>query len=124
MIPFGNETVTLIQRVEAEENGRTRTEYAKRILSGCSWRKKAGWSQFDTEKHRSEEITCRIPAHNQRPNAGDYLFLGEIQEEITDTASLRAAMKAHAATGAMEITSLSDNARPGMPMPHYLAWGG
>lgn len=124
MIPFGNDTVTLIQRVETEQNGRTHTEYARYILKGCSWRKKAGWSQFDTEKHRNEEISCRIPAGNRRPNAGDYLFLGEIADEITDTRSLQAAMKAHRPTGVMEITTMSDNARPGTPLPHYAAWGG
>lgn len=124
MIPFGRDTVTLVKRVETVVDGRTRTEYAKYTLRGCSWRKKAGWSQFDTEKHRNSEISCRIPVDQQKPEAGDYLFLGEIADEITDTRSLQAAMKAHERTGVMEITTLSDNARPGMPLPHYAAWGG
>ena len=124
MIPFGNETVTLIKRVETVVDGRTLTEYAKYLLHGCSWRRSTGWSQFDAEKHRSGDATCRIPADQQRPDAGDYLFLGEITDEIIDTGTLRAAIKAHERTGVMEITTLSDNARPGMPLPHHLAWGG
>lgn len=124
MIPFGKDTITLIKRVETAEDGKTRTEYKRFVLRGCSWRSKAGWSQFDTEKHRNTEITCRIPSDQQRPDAGDYLFLGEIADKITDTRSLQAAIKAHAHTGVMEITSMSDNARPGMPLPHYAAWGG
>lgn len=124
MIPFGSDIVTLIKRVETVVDGRTITEYTKHLLRGCSWHKKAGWSQFDAEKHRSGDVTCRIPADQQRPDAGDYLFLGKIEVEITDTGSLRAAMKAHEQTGVMEIATLSDNARPGMPLPHYMAWGG
>lgn len=124
MIPLGNDIVTLIKRVETVANGRTKTEYARFILHGCSWRRKTGWNQFDAEKHRNAEITCRIPADQMKPDAGDYLFLGEIEDEITDTRSLQAAMKAHAGTGVMEITSLNDNARPGMPLAHFAAWGG
>ena len=124
MIPFGRDTVTLIKRVETVEDGRTRTEYAQFVLRGCSWRSKAGWSRFDTEKSRNTEISCRIPADQPRPDAGDYLFLGEIADEITDTRSLQAAMKAHRHTGVMEITSLSENTRPGTPLRHYAAWGG
>lgn len=124
MIPFGKHTVTLIRRTEVTEGGKTRAEYEKHILKGCSWRRKASWRGFDAERTLTEEITCRIPADQRKPNAGDCLFLGEIGEKITDSRSLSAALKAHREKGAFQITTVSDNTGAGIPMPHYAAWGG
>lgn len=124
MIPFGNQTVTLIHRTETTLDGRTATEYKKLLLHGCSWRRKTSWRGFDAEKTLISEITCRIPANQQKPAAGDCLFLGEIRDEITDSRSLHAALKAHRESGAFQITTVADNTGFGIPMPHYAAWGG
>ena len=123
MIPFGTVMVTLIHRREIVEDGKTHVRYERYMLRGCSWRRKSAWQQFDTEKTRTDEITCRIPADQRRPEAGDYLFMGEINDTITGTRELQAAMRAHRNTGAMQITSVSDNTGSGVPMPHYAAWG-
>lgn len=36
MIPFGNETVTLVQRTETVVNGKTQVTYQAAKLTGCS----------------------------------------------------------------------------------------
>ena len=38
MIPFGSETVTLVQRIEDTINGKKHITYRTAKLSGCSWR--------------------------------------------------------------------------------------
>ena len=123
MIPFGNDTVTLIRRTQKETDGKRYAVYTRHMLHGCSWRRKISWRGFDTERTLVNEITCRIPANNPRPNAGDCLFLGEISDEITDSRSLNAAINAHRESGAFRITTVSDNTRPGMPLPHFSAFG-
>lgn len=123
MIPFGAVAVTLIHRREIVEDGKTHVRYERYLLRGCSWRHKSSWQRFDTDTTRTDEISCRIPADQQRPEAGDYLFLGEIKDTITGTRELQAAMRAHRSTGAMQITSVSDNTGAGVPLPHYAAWG-
>ena len=123
MIPFGNETVTLIKRNEITENGRKKTVYSKHILTGCSWKQTERWIQYDTEKRLSYGVTCRVPAGQAAPAADDYLFLGTIKEEIITTADIRAAMAAHKGR-AIQITYVADNVRNGFPMPHYACTGG
>ena len=38
MIPFGNETVTLVRRTEETVNGKTKAVYSRLTATGCSWR--------------------------------------------------------------------------------------
>ena len=123
MLPFGTENLTLVQRVEAAVDGRTQLRYVKRSLSGCSWRRKSVWTQNGARMERGEEVTCRIPAGQAVPRAGDYLFRGELPENIESSAELTAALERHREDGAFRIASVADNAADGAPMAHYAASG-
>lgn len=123
MIPFGNDTVTLIKRVETVVDGRTRVSYKKHILIGCSWKRSATRFLNDTDAVRREEITCRIPAGQMMPEIGDCLFLGTPKLTISSAKMLSEALEKHRG-GAMRITSVSDNTRPGLPLRHIAVRGG
>ena len=123
MLPFGGENLTRVQRVEAEEDGRTQVIYVKRALSGCSWRRRSVWKQNGARMERGEEISCRIPAGQTVPRAGDWLFRGEVKERIGNSAELSAALEAHREDGAFRIASVADNAADGAPMAHSAASG-
>lgn len=124
IFPMGNETVTLIMRVERVENGKTRVNYAKHMLHGCSWRQRLSRYLNDTDAVRSREITCRIPAGQMKPSPGDCLFLGTLEDTPGNSREIAEALERHASSGAFRIQSVADNARRGMPMPHYAARGG
>lgn len=124
MIPFGHESVTLVQRVETKDNnGRTKVTFAKHALTGCSWQRTEGRKLSGNEVRRNESILCRIPAEQQRPRAGDTLFLGDMVEEVADAMALQAAIEAHRDAGVFIVTAVKDNARPGSPLPHWAASG-
>lgn len=123
MLPFGTENLTLVQRVEAAVDGRTQVSYAKRSLSGCSWRRKSVWKQNGARMERGEEIICRIPAGQEVPHAGDYLFRGDVTENIKGSADLSAALERHREKGAFRIASVADNTAGGAPLAHYAATG-
>lgn len=123
MIPFGSETVTLIQRIEMLVKGKTQVKYTRHIISGCSWKMNSQWVHVGAEMQRRTEVTCRIPHGNITPAPGDYLFFGYIKNKITDTASLNEALAKHRANGAMRVASVSNNALAGFPMPHVIARG-
>ena len=76
MIPFGNETVTLVRRTENVVNGKTAVTYAAVKLTGCSWRRKNRIYRSDHSRVNSdnvvlsgEEITCRVPADQICPSS-------------------------------------------------------
>lgn len=123
MIPFGNETVTLIQRIELLVNEKKQVKYTRHIISGCSWKMSNQWSHVGAEMQRRTEVTCRIPHGNVTPVPGDYLFFGYIKDKITDTASLSEALAKNRANGAMRVASVSNNSLVGFPMPHVTARG-
>lgn len=123
MLPFGGENLTLVQRVEAEADGRTQVIYVKHALSGCSWRRRSVWKQNGTCMERSEEITCRIPAGQAVPHVGDWLLRGDVPEDIEGSADLSAALEGHRDAGAFRIASVADNAGDGVPLAHYAARG-
>ena len=123
MLPFGTEKVTLVQRVEAAVDGRTQVRYAKRSLSGCSWRRKSVWKQNGARMERGEEVVCRIPAGQEVPRVGDYLFRGDVAENISSSADLSAALENHREAGAFRIASVADNTVGGASLAHYAASG-
>lgn len=124
MIPFGNSTVTLIKRTETEKDGKTAVSYKRHILTGCSWKRSATRFLNDTDAVRREEITCRIPAGQIKPEIGDCLFLGELRLNVSNTKELSEALEKRRSGGAMRITSISDNTMPGLPLRHIAARGG
>ena len=131
MIPFGNETVTLIQRTEAVVNGKTRVTYSKATLTGCSWRRKRRLYKSDNSRVNSdnaflsdEEVTCRVPVGQSVPRAGDLMILGDVDVTVQSGADYQGLIERYRDSGgAFVVTSVADNARPGMPMPHYAAKG-
>ena len=120
MIPFGNETVTLVRRVEAKENGRTVVRYETAALTGCSWRRTQRWNREGEVLIPQEGITCRVPAGQTEPCAGDLMILGDVDVTVASGAEYQRLLEQYRASGgAFVVASVSDNARPGMPMAHY-----
>ena len=130
-IPFGNEVVTLVQRAENVVDGKTRVTYSKATLTGCSWRRKRRLYKSDNSRVNSdnaflggEEITCRVPSGQAVPRVGDLMILGDVAVTVTSGADYQGLIERFSeADGAFVVTSVADNARPGMPMPHYAARG-
>lgn len=131
MLPFGNETVTLVHRSETVISGKTHVSYSKTTLTGCSWRRKRRIRKSDNSRVNSdnaflggEEIICRVPAGQEIPRTGDLMILGEVAVTVTSGADYQGLIEQFKdAGGAFVVTSVADNARQGMPMPHYAARG-
>lgn len=123
MIPFGNETVTMVRRTESTgSDGRTAVAYSTVKLTGCSWHRSTRIYQQDEALIASESITCRIPASQTKPQTGDLLILGDVTVTVTSGAAFRQLIEDHQGTdGAFVVTTVSDNARAGYPLPHYAA---
>lgn len=124
MIPFGNDTVTLVRRVETvnPETGRTAVTYAREALTGCSWRRARRWQQAGETFLPVEAVVCRIPADQTRPAPGDLLILGDADVTVTSGAELQALIEQYGeGDGAIRVSSVRDNARPGFPLPHWAA---
>ena len=121
MIPFGTETVTLIRRTETvDENGKTRVSYATETLRGCSWRRTRRDQLYDSQLLPVETITCRVPAGQAVPKAGDLLILGEVSVSVESWSDYQQIIESCKDTGgAFTAASVADNTRPGMPMPHW-----
>ena len=123
MIPFGNETVTIIRRVETVIDGKTSVGYKKETIDGCSWRRIATAQRVDREIVRGENIVCRMPPTIAPPACGDVFLLGTIKTTPANSADLDAIIESHRKSGAFRIVSVTDNTRPGFPLPHYAARG-
>lgn len=121
MIPFGNETVTLIRRVENIVDGKTRVSYAMHTIGGCTWRRVSTQRMDVTQTDKGVQVVCRMPARFM-PAIGDALVLGICDTVPANGRELNALIES-ARPNAIFVTSVSDNARPGMPIPHYAAKG-
>ena len=124
MIPFGNQAVTLYHHEDiSSANGREHTVWTRHALTGCSWRRTARRAIENNTSVRIEETTCRIPAGSVAPVAGDVLIPGAVPDEPENAVEVTKLLERFRASGAFRISSVSDNARPGWPMPHYAARG-
>ena len=122
MIPFGNETVTLVQRNETVVNDKSAASYSVAKLTGCSWRRSSGILREAETLRPYEGVTCRVPAGQAVPHAGDLLILGDVSVSVTSGADYQRLIEQYRGTdGAFVAASVADNARPGMPLPHYAA---
>ena len=122
MIPFGNETVTLVQRTETTVNGKTQVEYSTEQLTGCSWQRSTRFVRNDSAIVTEESIVCRIPAGQVKPRQGDLLILGSADVTVTSWTQYQGLIEQYRdSDGAFVVGSVKDNARPGMPVPHYAA---
>lgn len=116
MIPFGNKTVTLLHKGESG--------YTRHILKGCSWRMSAVHTVSDNMILHTIGTTCRIPAGQQKPFAGDVLFLGERDAEAASEIDIKRLIDTARGEGiaAFRIKSVRDNSLDGV-MAHYAATG-
>ena len=124
MIPFGNETVTLVHRVQEQIDNKTQVNYERHLLTGCSWQRIHRYNREGDVLVPAEGVTCRVPVGQTRPNPGDLLILGNVAVVVNTGADFQSLIEHHRNNGgAFVVASISDNARPGMPMPHYAARG-
>ena len=116
MIPFGNETVTILHRSGAG--------YARHVLTGCSWRSSKVRSMTGTAAEKSEDTVCRIPAGQTMPDVGDVLILGDVDAAAGSEIELVRLLDSLRRDGvrAIRVTQVRDNSR-GAPLPHYAATG-
>lgn len=122
MIPFGKDTVTLIRRTEVTEDGKKRAEYKRLTLRNCSWRRASELRMNGNGLIPSETVTCRIPADQEKPRAGDLLILGNYTEAVTSAGEYKEIIdRLKPDGGAFMVETVSDNTRPGSPMPHWKA---
>ena len=127
MLPFGNETVTLVTRRETVDNGKSRAVYACATLVNCSWRRVARKTTRNVVNHDgaftpSEQLVCRVPAGQTKPEPDDLMILGDVAVTVQSGADYQGLIETYRGSdGAFVVTAVQDNARPGMPMPHYKA---
>lgn len=128
MIPFGNQTVTLLARNRVVgEDGRTHENWTRHTLTGCSWRSSAVQTADSNAVRNDWDYTCRIPGDQRKPQVGDVLILGTVAH-LRVAASITAQEAAELlnslrTTGAFRVESVRDNAMAGFPAPHYVARG-
>lgn len=125
MIPFANETVTLIHRSETTgTDGRHHASYSSVQLTGCSWHRTIQ-TQNDSAVHSAgERITVRIPANQTMPTIGDLLIRGSYSGTVTSGADYQGIIESmRSSGGAFLVQSVSDNSSSGSPIPHFKATG-
>lgn len=123
-LPFGNETVTLVRRTETMDNGKTQVAYTSQTLTGCSWRRTARIIRNDNALISEESVVCRVPEGQAVPRAGDLMILGDVAVTVASGADYQGLIEQYrGGDGAFIVTSVKDNARSEMPMPHYAARG-
>ena len=122
MIPFGNDTVTLVRRVETVADGRTRAAYTVSRLFGCSWKRTQGVRMEGEVLAPYEGIVCRVPVDQTKPKPGDLMILGDVTVTVTGGADFQRLVEQYRDTdGAFVVAAVADNARSGSPLPHYAA---
>ena len=121
-LPFAGETVTLVRRIESIVASKTYVTYSTVILTGCSWRRARRWQRDGEFLVPVESVVCRIPAGQTKPNPGDLLILGEVAVTVSSGMDYQRVIERYAGQdGAFMVASVADNARPGMPLPHWAA---
>lgn len=115
MIPFATDTVTLIHKEGSEWRAYT--------IQNCSYRRTHNRAVVDKTETITEETVCRIPAGNVKPAPGDVIALGWHAEAPTTAVELVRLLDSLRPGGAFRVQSVSDNVRPGVPVPHYAARG-
>lgn len=122
-IPFGNQDVTLIHRTEYVVGGKTSVLYSCIHLSGCSWIRKHVRNVADNSATYIEEVTCRIPHEQTKPNLGDLLILGNVTENVSGKADYQGLIEKYKQNGAFIAESIDDFDKKGFPIPHYCVKG-
>lgn len=115
MIPFANDTVTLFHK---EDSG-----YTRHVIERCSYRRTRRRGIEDKSSTLAEETICRIPGNAIKPDVGDVIALGVHKGSAVNEIALVRLLESLRPGGAFRVQTVSDNARPGMPVPHYAAKG-
>lgn len=115
MIPFANDTVTLIHKSESG--------WTAEVISSCSFRRTRRRSISGNTATLTDETVCRIPFGSAVPAVGDVIVLGRADAAAYSEIELVRLLEANRPSGAFRVSSVSNNARPGMPIPHYAARG-
>lgn len=141
MLPFGTETITLYNRRETKDaNQRTVVTWHRRVLAGCNWSQRVKHVWNGTAVVLADVTTCKIPERvDYRTPAewdalasvanvftlapGDIIVRGAVTDTIGPTLSAAALIDKHKRSGAMTVTSATNNVRPGLPLGHYRAEG-
>ena len=115
MIPFANDTVTLYRK--------SADGYMACLILNCSYKHTESRSTEDRSASFYGETVCRIPPGNVKPEPGDVIVLGVHSEIVNNEIDLVRMLERLRPEGAFRVRSVSDNARPGVPLPHYAAKG-
>lgn len=115
MIPFANDTITLLHKSGAS--------YEPVIIHGCSYRRMSRRTMIDGAVSLASVTTCRIPAGNPMPAPGDVIVLGEMHEGVRGDIEFARLLESKRPKGAFRVQSVADHARPGVPVPHFAAVG-
>lgn len=116
MIPFGNQTVTLLHRQN--------DAYKRYVLSGCSWHASAVRSMTGNTLESALETTCRIPADQQMPSPGDLLIMGNVRAAADSEIDLVRLMQSLRDGGkaVFRVQTVRDNSLSPI-IPHFAATG-
>lgn len=114
VIPFANDTVTLVHR---DASG-----WKSEVIHGCSLRRVSRRGVSGQTAVIENESVCRIPPGGVVPAVGDLILPGTHDASAGSEIELVRLLEAHRADGAFRVSSVSDNTR-GVPLPHYAARG-
>lgn len=116
MIPFGDKTVTLLHK--GSEG------YERHALTGCSWKSTDVRSLSGSSIVVTTETSCRVPAGQQIPDAGDLIVLGDVSVSAAGEIELVRLMQQLRDSGieVFRVLRVKNNAL-GVPMPHYAVSG-
>lgn len=116
MIPFGNQTVTLLHK--------SATGYTRHILAGCSWRQAKIRSVSTDVQDTALETKCRIPHTQKKPEPGDLMILGTAVTNANSEIELVRLMDSLREQGksVFMVQQVKDNSI-GAPLPHYAVSG-
>lgn len=115
MIPFGYSTITLFHK---DAGG-----YTAHVIEHCYVRHSKQRDTTDKTASAANESICRIPAGTVVPAPGDMIALGAHKGSARNEIELVRLLESLRPGGAFRVQTVTDNARPGMPVPHYAAKG-
>lgn len=141
MIPFGDKTVTLYNRYQHKVDGKTVTEWVRRVLTGCFWKNERVMTFAENIKLATFKTVCKIPESalyvdplvwaaedTDRDECftlalGDVIVLGEVTDEVGESLSITALLAKYKPSGAMTAEIVANNTGTMRALGHYKATG-
>ncbi len=115
MIPFGYSTITLFHK--------GKDGYAAHVINHCYFRSGKRRDVSDKAASAANESICRLPVGTVVPEPGDVIAMGAHKGSAKNEIELVRLLESLRPSGAFRVQTVSDNARPGVPIPHYAAKG-